>query len=391
MDRPTYQDLFRIGRTTITASPSQITTAVVDREGSDANILVATAASIGDEISAQVARVGGSAFLDTATGADLDRLVFDRYGLSRKPASAALGVVRFSLASAPVSNFLIPAGTLLSTPDGRQFVTLFDDTFLTTSTFLDVNVRSVLAGSSQMAASNSITSIISYPPTAPAGLTVTNPLATAGGNNQESDSEYRARARIFYTTLRRGTRAALEQAALAVPGVRTARAFEILNDAGGPGGIVELVISDGYTDALANTGSTIPAYDTQSDALAAAVVETLDDVRACGVFVRCRVAQVILQPVILQLSFIAGANVDTVAGLARAAITNYVNQLQPGADFELNAANAILDSIAGLAFNASAIASPTGNVVVGNYQVLRTNLALVTAGAIADLNPLSAR
>ena len=391
MDRPTYQDLFRIGRTTITAAPSQITTAVVDREGSDANILVATAASIGDEISAQVARVGGSAFLDTATGADLDRLVFDRYGLSRKPASAALGVVRFSLTSAPVSNFLIPAGTLLSTPDGRQFVTLFDDTFLTTSTFLDVNVRSVLAGSSQMAASNSITSIISYPPSAPSGLTVTNPLATAGGNNQESDSEYRARARIFYTTLRRGTRAALEQAALAVPGVRTARAFEILNDAGGPGGIVELVISDGYTDALANTGSTIPAYDAQSDALAAAVVETLDDVRACGVFVRCRVAQVILQPVILQLSFIAGANVDTVAGLARAAITNYVNQLQPGADFELDAANAILNSIAGLAFNGSAIASPTGNVVVGNYQVLRTNLALVTAGAIADLNPLSAR
>jgi uncharacterized phage protein gp47/JayE len=391
MDRPTYQDLFRIGRTTITAAPSQITTAVVDREGSDANILVATAASIGDEISAQVARVGGSAFLDTATGADLDRLVFDRYGLSRKPASAALGVVRFSLASAPASNFLIPAGTLLSTPDGRQFVTLFDDTFLTTSTFLDVNVRSVLAGSSQMAASNSITSIISYPPSAPPGLTVTNPLATAGGNNQESDSEYRARARIFYTTLRRGTRAALEQAALAVPGVRTARAFEILNDAGGPGGIVELVISDGYTDALANTGSTIPAYDAQSDALAAAVVETLDDVRACGVFVRCRVAQVILQPVILQLSFIAGANVDTVAGLARAAITNYVNQLQPGADFVLADANAILDSVAGLAFNESAIASPTGNVVVGNYQVLRTNLALVTAGAIADLNPLSAR
>jgi uncharacterized phage protein gp47/JayE len=391
MDRPTYQDLFRIGRTTITAAPSQITTAVVDREGSDANILVATAASIGDEISAQVARVGGSAFLDTATGADLDRLVFDRYGLSRKPASAALGVVRFSLSSAPIANFLIPAGTLLSTADGRQFVTLFDDTFLTTSTFLDVNVRSVLAGSSQMAAANSITSIISYPPSAPAGLTVTNQLATAGGNNQESDSEYRARARIFYTTLRRGTKAALEQAALAVPGVRTARAFEVLNDAGGPGGIVELVISDGYTDALANTGSTIPAYDAQSNALAAAVVETLDDVRACGVFVRCRVAQVILQPVILQLSFIAGADVDTVAGLARAAIVNYVNQLQPGDDFVLTDANAILNSIAGLAFNASAIASPTGNVVAGNYQVLRTNLALVTAGAIADLNPLSAR
>jgi uncharacterized phage protein gp47/JayE len=391
MDRPTYQDLFRIGRTTITAAPSQITTAVVDREGSDANILVATAASIGDEISAQVARVGGSAFLDTATGADLDRLVFDRYGLSRKPASAALGVVRFSLSSAPIANFLIPAGTLLSTADGRQFVTLFDDTFLSTSTFLDVNVRSVLAGSSQMAAANSITSIISYPPSAPAGLTVTNQLATAGGNNQESDSEYRARARIFYTTLRRGTKAALEQAALAVPGVRTARAFEILNDAGGPGGIVELVISDGYTDALANTGSTIPAYDAQSNALAAAVVETLDDVRACGVFVRCRVAQVILQPVILQLSFIAGANVDTVAGLARAAIVNYVNQLQPGDDFVLADANAVLDSIAGLAYNESAIASPTGNVVAGNYQVLRTNLALVTAGAIADLNPLSAR
>lgn len=391
MDRPTYQDLFRIGRTTIT-SGSQITTAVVDREGSDANILVATAASIGDEISAQVARVGGSAFLDTATGADLDRLVFDRYSLSRKPASAALGVVRFSLGGAsPVANFLIPAGTLLSTADGRQFVTLFDDTFLSTSTFLDVNVRSVLAGSSQMAAANSITSIISYPPSAPAGLTVNNQLATAGGNNQESDSEYRARARIFYTTLRRGTRAALEQAALAVPGVRTARAFEILNDAGGPGGIVELVISDGYTDALANTGSTIPAYDAQSDALAAAVVETLDDVRACGVFVRCRVAQVILQPVILQLSFIAGANVDTVAGLARAAIVNYVNQLQPGDDFVLTDANAILNSISGLAFNASAIASPTGNVVAGNYQVLRTNLALVTAGAIADLNPLSVR
>ena len=390
MDRPTYQDLFRIGRRTITTSPSAITTAIVDREGSDANVLVATAASLGDEVSAQVARLAAASFLDTASGQDLDRLVFDRYGLARKPASAALGVARFSLSGggSPVSPIVIPAGTILQTTDGKQFETLFSDTFITTATFVDVNVRSLLAGSTQQAGANTLTQIVSTIAGAPTTLQVTNPLATAGGNDQESDTEYRARARIFYTTLRRGTKAALEQAALAVPGVRTARAFEILNDAGGPGGIVEIVISDGYTDALVGLGP-IPTYDTQSQALAAAVVEQLDDVRACGVFVRVKVAQVVLQPVILQLSFIAGANVDTVAGLARAAIVNYINQLEPDEDFSPNAATQVLQNISGLAYNGSEIASPTGTVVVGTYQVLRTNLALVTAGAIATLNPLS--
>jgi uncharacterized phage protein gp47/JayE len=94
MDRPTFSDLFQIARNQVMLANPRLT--AVDREGSDVNALVASVAAVGDEVAQQVAYVAAASFLDTANGSALDRLVFDRYGLVRKPAAAALGNVYFT-------------------------------------------------------------------------------------------------------------------------------------------------------------------------------------------------------------------------------------------------------------------------------------------------------
>ena len=74
MDFPSFWSLFRVGRDEILARSSRLTRAVVEREGSDANALVAVSAAIGDEVVGTLASAVGGLFLDSATGDALDRL-----------------------------------------------------------------------------------------------------------------------------------------------------------------------------------------------------------------------------------------------------------------------------------------------------------------------------
>ena len=382
MDLPGFQELFRVGRDEILVRQRLLTAAAVEREGSDANIDVAAAAACADEVMSQLAQVAASVFLDSASGAALDRLVFDRYGLLRKPASAAMTSVQFRLPAPNPAAFQIPVGTLLQTADGVQFVTTVAELFPFNSAGpVTVAVRSTLAGAEQQVGPNVITNLISSIPNAPSSLalTVTNPFASAGADNEESDDSLRDRARRFFLTARRGTLAAIEAAALGVPGVRTAKALEVLDGLGRPARFVALVITDAYTDALADLSVTVPTYAAQSQVLTTAVFNALDDVRAAGMYVQVMVAKMVLQPVQLRLSFLAGANVDFVAIQARAAIVNYTNSLAPGQTWVRDDAQTALRSVAGLFYTGEEIDSPAGDVVCKPLQAIRTSLALVSA------------
>ena len=114
-DLPTWQALFRVGRDEILARSDRLTIEAIEREGSDVNALVAAAAAIGDEVVGQLATGLGGLFLDTAKGEALDRLVFDRYGMTRKAAAPAFGTVLFATTAATAAAFTIPAGTVLGT------------------------------------------------------------------------------------------------------------------------------------------------------------------------------------------------------------------------------------------------------------------------------------
>lgn len=388
-DFPTFDDLFRVARDEVLLRSGKISRDAVERDGMDANVLVAAAAAAADEVVGQVAELATSLFLDSARAEALDRLVFDRYGLVRKAAAAALGTVQFTSPGGAPATFTIPGGTVLAAPDGRQYVTTQNVIFTAGSLGpVAATVRSVLAGADQNAKSGSITSIVGTFPSQPADLAVTNPFATTGGDDAETDDSLRERARRFFTTVRRGTLAALEEAALGVSGVRTAKAFEVVDALGRPARLVQLVVADAFAEQFASYDTVPPRYEVQSQYLASLVFNALADVRPAGVYVRVVVANVVLQSVQLALTFMAGVDVQDAALRARAAMVDYVNSLNPGEAFSYEAATQVLSTVSGLAPSGNTVVSPAGNVAAKPLQAIRTSLGLVSAVAAQTDQPV---
>jgi hypothetical protein len=379
-DAPTFQELFRIARDEALSRNGKLTREVIERQGSDANVLMAAGAGAADEVIGQLVKTAADLYLDSAKGTALDRLVFDRYGLVRKSAAPALGSVEFTTTAANPSSFAIPSGTKLSTADGRQFVTTASATFAAGGTGpVTVAVRSVLAGASQQARANTITSIADAINGSPDDLRVNNALATAGADDEEKDEQLRERARQFWTSARRGTLGAIQSAALAVSGVRKATAFEAIDALGRPAGAVQLILADAFTEQLVAVSPTPAAYQAQSQVLADEVFGALYDVRAAGIYVQVQVAQVTLQGVSLGLSFQGGVNVDQVALQARATVAAYVNTLAPGSPLRVANLVTVLRTIPGLIVTGNEVISPAGDVTPDTLEVLRSSLSLVVA------------
>jgi uncharacterized phage protein gp47/JayE len=377
-DFPTFRDHFRIARDEMMVRNSNLSRTIIEREGSDANAITSGIAAVGDEVTGQLIAIEASLFLDSAQGRKLDRLVFDRYGLTRKPASVAQTSVTFSTTSPAPGPFSIPVGTRLQTADGRMWQTVAAASYPGGATSIaPVPVRSVKAGLDQQVAANTITSIVDVPLGSPPDLKVTNALASAGADNEESDEDLRNRARLFFTTARRGTLRAIEQGALAVPGVRRATAFEAIDSGGRPARFVELVVADAFTDVLVSVSPTPPSYQAQSQVLAGDISSALTDVRAAGIYVKVVVAQVVLLGVSLGLTFLSGVDTAAVALAARSAIIGYVNGLSPGQKFVRADAQAALEPIVGLHLTGNEILAPAGDVVAETLQVFRTSLSLV--------------
>lgn len=354
---------------------------MIERDGSDANVLIAATAACADEVTGQLQRVAASLFLDSATGRDLDRLVFDRTGLTRKPASQALCSVTFQTVAPNPAAFNIPKGTKVSTADGREFITWVDAVFPTASTGpIFVEVRSVLSGLDQSARKNTINSISSQITGQPSDLTVTNPVATVGADDEEADASLRDRARRFFTTARRATLGAIEFGALAVAGIRSAFAFENLDVLGRPAGSVQLIVTDAFTESFVDTNP--PSYQAQSQTIINTVSSALEEYRAAGVYVQVHVASVVLQPITLALRFNAGTDVDLAALNARGAIAAFVNSLLPGQDMLIADLITALRAVNGLVVTGAEILSPVGDVIAEPLEVLRTSLSLVVATTV---------
>lgn len=388
-DFPSISDLSRIFEDEVLAGNGKLTVDAARRDGADLNIIAFACVAMADEVVGQMIDVESGLYLDSAVGQKLDRWVFDRYGLVRKAAAPALGSVNFSTTVANAAPFTIPSGTVVGTASGIQFSTISATVFLAGITGpLVVPVRSLLAGLDQTAAIGEINSIGSGIPGQPADLAVTNSLATSGAADAETDTSLRNRARQFFVTARRGTLKAIEQGATAVPGVESAKAIEVYDTSGRPARLVQLIIADQYTDALALLDVNPPAYQAKSQQLAAAVFSSLDDVRAGGIYVQVIVGQVVLLPVTLNLKFVAGANIDLTATIARAVVSTYVSTLPAGTAFSVATALSFLKNVPGLFYTGQEIQSPEGDVIPKAVQVLRTSFNLVTAQAVQGSDPV---
>lgn len=383
MDAPSYDDLRRIARDEMLSRSQSLTLEVIERDGSEANILSHGIAAVGDELAGALTRVAAGLYLDSAQGRALDKLVFSKFGLVRRPASQALGTVELSTTAPAPGAVPVPRGTRFQTADGREFISWADTTYPISSTGpVLVQVRSVLSGADQQAAAGTITSLSSQLAGSPTDLRVTNTLATAGAADEETDDSLRDRARRFFSTVRRGTVAAIEAAALNVPGVLRANAFEYLDVYGRPVKAAQVVVADTFTDALVEQGINPPTYQTQSQALASLVATELEEWRAAGVYVNVLVAQVVLVAVTLALRFHAGVEVDTVALSARAMVASRINELSPGETLTPAMLVERLRMVDGLDVTGEEILSPPGIIETAPLQVLRSTLSMVVASTV---------
>lgn len=160
-----------------------------------------------------------AAYIDTATGIQLDNIV--KYtNIQRKQAVKATGEVTFTGTNGTV----IPIGTLVSTGE-IQFETTVEGTI--TGGSVTVGIIASELGESSNVNANTITTIVNPI----AGVTsVDNALATTGGQDEETDEELRDR---YYNTLATGGKSTLDAIradVLQVSGVRICTIVENTED-----------------------------------------------------------------------------------------------------------------------------------------------------------------
>ncbi|MHB1702420.1 MAG: baseplate J/gp47 family protein [Acidobacteriaceae bacterium] len=185
-------------------------------------ILYAIAVAV-DMLNAAIYNVQQQAYLSSAIGSNLDLKAAD-YGITRKPAVAAIGPMNMIKNIAANTNIDIPAGSLITTvpQPGQttvQWETTADATFLSGSTSAVVQVQCTTPGSIGNIPAGTQLLIASAVPGID-GVTITTALTN--GIDQESDASLRQRALNSFKGLAIGTYPWYQQQALSVSGVASA-------------------------------------------------------------------------------------------------------------------------------------------------------------------------
>lgn len=366
-DLPSRADLSAIGSNYVLQRAQRIDPNRVKVLGSDANLFIGSQSVVAYALVKQLAYRINALLLDGASGEDLDRYAWDRYQLPRNGASSARGTVRFFRASAAAGAGSIPIGTTLRTLTGIEYVTTsianFGAAQLDNAT---ANVRASQAGKATQVGANQIRNFGNVQALFDTTLQVNNDAATAGGEDVETDDNFRNRIRDFWLTARRGILSAIEFGAKTVPGVVSAKAIETLNLSGQPARLVNLYIADSSGVA--------------SQALAQQVQVALNDFRAAGIAVLISTSIPQIVSISLALSFAANVDTVTLSGQVQAAVVSFVNSLPVNGTLFLGQLFSVLQRFAqyGLVPKQSSIVAPVGDLVPALGQTLRTQLSNVS-------------
>ena len=207
--------------------------------GSVVRTLVEAAAKELAIVYQQLNQAYDAAYVGSATGSSLDRVVA-LLGLERYKAGRPVGTVRFGRRAGAAGTISIPPGTpVTDAADKVRYETSEAHTMLAGESTAEVRVRGASADT-PVVAENTLTVV----QRAIAGIdTVTNPSPTTTAAQDESDDELRARARAALTASSKGTLGALQNGLLQLPDVRAVSITEFPN--GVPG---ELALSISLTD-----------------------------------------------------------------------------------------------------------------------------------------------
>lgn len=210
---------------------------VVLDDGTEGSVLRTLVEAFSRELAVcyeQLEAVYEAGYLDTATGASLDRVV-ELLGAARHQAGWLEGDVVFSRATPAPFDIDIPAGTLVAGKGVQGFETLAPAVLRTGATTVRVPVRSLIPEGDPVEAGK--LSLLNRP--IPAIEAVTNPAVLLPRRDPESDDDLRERARSAIRGGRTATTSAIARAVRAL-GILEVAVFEDPDRAG----LVKVVIGD---------------------------------------------------------------------------------------------------------------------------------------------------
>lgn len=244
-----------------TTAPAPITDLSV---GSVVRTLLETFAKEQAILYAQLNLAYDSAFVETATGSSLDRVVA-LLGYQRFRAGRPVGTVTFSRRAGAVGEITIPAGTpVTDAADKVRYETAESRLMRAGETAAEIAVRGSTDNTPPVDA-NALTVI----QRAIAGLdAVTNERPTARATSDEFDAELRARARDALISSNKGTLGALRNGLLQLPEVRDVKIIEMPN--GVPG---EVTLNVSLAQNVTTQGNELPD----------AVKACIEDLRPAGI------------------------------------------------------------------------------------------------------------
>lgn len=371
MGLPSRADYFNIGAEEVVSRslarpPEQrISRDAIFTEGTDINLILASSSAMADEVTRNLALRCGALYLDSAEGAELDRLVNDRFGdqVERKQPAPALVPLTFTRPNPAGAQVTLSIGAKMRTIRGTEFALTQVLTIPAGSTApVTVQAQAVVVGTGGNVQAETITGFVQQP--SDPDLTVTNLVPATGGADVESDASLRERARDFYRTARRGTLAAVEFGARTVAGVRSATALESVDINGNPTGIVQLFVADANGQA----------NQLLTDAVSLALVEF----RCAGVFVSVVGATPRFEDIRFRLRFAAG--VDTAAAFEEVRFLTVVavNGLPPNTILPTSLLLEQARRVPGVIVLEDTMVEPVGDVVPNLGEILKTRADLIS-------------
>ena len=356
----TRSELFSVGRAAVAGTPNiRLNPAVADIPGSDLNLAIGIDSVIGEEVVSRGASAMRGAFAETARGAQLDRVAYDRYGLRRfsaTPASVDLVLSRPTPGAPTPGTYT--AGSVVQTADGVQFGLDEDAVFGNFDTIVQVAATCATVGASTNVTANTVTAFSTSP--FDSTLTVNNPASAAGGTDTESDIQFLGRIRGFFPTVSKAILGAIEYGAKQVPGVAVATATEILNPSGGfPAGAVQLVVGDRNGNA--------------SSTMLTAVSDSLLNWRAAGIPVFVIGGTVVFQTVQWHLAFKVGFDERLATARVRAVTVAVSQFLPPGPDNGILYRSSLISAaknVPGVILSDSSLLYPLGDVVPTSAEIM---------------------
>lgn len=296
----------------------------------------------------------------------LDNIQSSVFDFERKAGVKASTNVVFSRAGTS-GTVTIPEGTRLKTASGLRFI-LSNDAQITNGNSSS-NPSEVVAeevGVTYNVGAGTIT-VIEDPVAGVDSVTNANPAVS--GVDQETDAAYKERFQDYIEGLGRSNPAGLRAGALSVGGITSVTVVELFPPVANVN--VEVYVDDGSAGGV----STAKVAEVQA-VIDGDGTEENPGYRAAGINVLAKKPGVVTQNVVLTAYVVSGVDLTQVDTDIKAAITQYINTLQVGADI-------IHAELVGAVMGVygvwdCTVGTPSGNVAVSGTQVGRVGTIAVT-------------